>query len=52
MLSMTMELIPELKAFWNLPPKHHYYAMLFGVPAVHYARTVQREDGAVIRRIA
>jgi hypothetical protein len=25
--------------------------MLFGKPAIHYARTVQRDDGAVIRRL-
>lgn len=51
MLAMAMELVPELKAFWGLPNNHLYYGMLFGVPAVHYPRAVQREDGAVVRRM-
>ncbi len=48
---MAMELVPELKAVMGVPPGHYYYTMLFGRPAVHYARTVQREEGARIRRI-
>ena len=45
---MTMELLPELKEVVGVPPKHYYYTMLFGVPAVHYARTVQRDEAARI----
>jgi nitroreductase/NAD-dependent dihydropyrimidine dehydrogenase PreA subunit len=48
---MTRELIPELKTMIGLAPGQHYYAMLFGVPAFKYARTVQRDDAACIRRI-
>jgi hypothetical protein len=45
------ELLPELKALFCLPIGHHYYAMLFGHPSVQYARTVQRENVAAIRRV-
>jgi ferredoxin/nitroreductase len=51
MLKMTLELLPELKPLLGIPDGHKYYGMLFGVPAVHYARTVQRDDGAVVRRL-
>lgn len=47
----VMEALPELKPLVGLPADHCYYAMLFGVPAVHYARTVQRDDAARIRRV-
>ena len=46
-----MESLPELKPLVSLQPDHVYYAMLFGVPAVRFARTVQRDDAAVIRRV-
>jgi nitroreductase/NAD-dependent dihydropyrimidine dehydrogenase PreA subunit len=52
LLKMTLEAVPSLKSALGLPPDHHYYAMLFGCPAVHYARTVQRDTAAVIRRVA
>jgi nitroreductase len=48
---MTMELLPELKQDVGVPPGHYYYTMLFGVPAVHYARTVQRDVAASVRRV-
>ena len=51
LLKMTLEALPELKPLLGLAPDHHYYAMLFGVPAVHYARTVQRDDAAVLKRV-
>jgi len=50
MLKMAMEAVPALKRLVDLPPDHHYYAMLFGHPAVHYARTVQREGAARVKR--
>lgn len=52
MLSMVLETLPELKQTLGLPAGHHYYSMLFGLPAVQYARTVQREDTARIHRVA
>ncbi len=48
---MAMELLPELKDAVGLPPGAYYYTMLFGLPAVRYARTVQRDEGARVRRI-
>jgi nitroreductase/ferredoxin len=50
LLKLAFESVPTLKALVDLPPNHHYYAMLFGHPAVHYARTVQRDDAATIKR--
>lgn len=51
MLKMVLETLPELKTLVGLPAGHSYYAMLFGVPAIRYARTVQRDDAAVVRRM-
>lgn len=51
MAKMVLELLPELKEVVGLTPGHYYYAMLFGRPSVRYARTVQRDDAARIRRI-
>ena len=51
MLRMAFETLPELKQLVDLPPDAHYYAMLFGTPDVHYARTVQRDDSATIRHL-
>jgi nitroreductase/NAD-dependent dihydropyrimidine dehydrogenase PreA subunit len=37
------DLLPEMKAKLGIPPDHVVgYVMLFGKPAVHYARTAQR----------
>ena len=51
LLKMILENVPELKALLGLPADHVYYAMLFGLPAVRYARTVQRDDAAAVRRV-
>lgn len=51
MAKMAMELLPELKASVGLKPGDFYYAMLFGRPSFRYARTVQRDDAARVRRI-
>jgi len=50
LLKLAFESAPELKTLVGLPPNHHYYTMLFGRPAVLYARTVQRDSAARIRR--
>jgi len=52
MLNMVLETVPELKSFLGLPTDHQYFAMLFGLPAVHYARTVQRDTSTCIRRVS
>jgi nitroreductase/NAD-dependent dihydropyrimidine dehydrogenase PreA subunit len=51
LLKRTLELLPDLKALLGLPQDHVYYPMLFGYPAVRYARTVQRQGGATIRTV-
>lgn len=48
----AMEAVPELKEATGIPPDSSYYVMLFGVPAVRYPRTVQRDGAASIRRIS
>jgi nitroreductase/NAD-dependent dihydropyrimidine dehydrogenase PreA subunit len=50
-LKVVLETVPSLKPLLGLPEDHAYYAMLFGAPAVKYARTVQREGSARIHRI-
>ncbi len=47
---MVFIVLPDLKALIGIPPKHLFYAMLFGMPAVKYPRTVQRDNAAVLRR--
>ena len=49
LLKLAFESVPELKALVDLPRNHHYYAMLFGPPAIHFARTVQRDNAATIK---
>ena len=51
MLKWVLELRPELKQLVGLTEKEVFYPMLFGLPNVHYARTVQRDDAATVRRI-
>jgi Fe-S-cluster-containing hydrogenase component 2 len=52
MFRMLIQALPDLKPLLGIPADHpYYYAMLFGIPAVRYARTVQRDDAAAFRRI-
>jgi hypothetical protein len=44
--------VPEIKALLGIPEDDILSAALFGYPAIHFARTVQRDDAAVIRRIS
>ena len=52
MLKMLLETLPDLKAELGLTEGYVYYPMLFGHPAVHYPRTVQRDESVVIQRCA
>jgi len=47
----AFDALPELKDLFGLPRDHVYYPMLFGYPAVRYARTVERKGSAVVRRV-
>jgi len=51
LLKLALESVPELKPLVDLPAGCHYYPMLFGYPAVRYARTVQRDNAATIKRL-
>jgi nitroreductase/NAD-dependent dihydropyrimidine dehydrogenase PreA subunit len=51
LLRRALEALPALKPLFDLPADHFYYPMLFGVPSLRYARTVQRDEGAAVRRI-
>jgi nitroreductase/Pyruvate/2-oxoacid:ferredoxin oxidoreductase delta subunit len=51
MMMMVLDIVPTLKTFLDLPADHLCYGMLFGIPAVQYHRTVQRDDGAIIKTI-
>jgi NAD-dependent dihydropyrimidine dehydrogenase PreA subunit/nitroreductase len=50
-LRRVLEYLPECKRLLQLPQDHAYYPILFGLPAVRYARTVQRSDSARVRKI-
>ncbi|MDR1616022.1 MAG: nitroreductase family protein [Syntrophomonadaceae bacterium] len=49
-LELITDTVPELRSCLGLGLDTPFYAMLFGYPAVHYARTVQRDEAAVIQR--
>ena len=46
-----LEVLPELKPVLGLRADAHYFCMLFGVPDIHFARTVQRDAAAVVKRV-
>ena len=50
-LKFALDAAPELKKLLKLDGEQYFYTVLFGVPAVHYARTVLRDNAAEIRRI-
>lgn len=52
MLKMAVIALPELKPLLGLQDGHSFYAMLFGIPDIRFARTVQRDDAAKIKRIS
>jgi Fe-S-cluster-containing hydrogenase component 2 len=51
MLKFAIDIVPEFLTNLGLELDCKFYAMMFGYPAVHYARTVQRNNAAVLRRI-
>ena len=50
-LKIIVDAAPELRPLLNLGPDTPFYAMLFGYPAVQYARGVQRDSSATIQRL-
>lgn len=51
LLRYALTVIPEMKSVLGIPGDHVFYAMLFGLPAIKFARTTQKEDVAVVRRV-
>lgn len=51
LLKRCLEALPHLKPLFGLPADHVYYPMLFGLPAVRYPRTVQRDADARVEWI-
>ena len=50
-IKFVADMVPEIRNMLGLAPDAYFYAMMFGKPAVSYARTVQRDSAARIRRI-
>jgi ferredoxin/nitroreductase len=50
-IKIIADMIPETRQWLGLAPGSYFYAMMFGKPAVGYARTVQRDLAARVRRI-
>jgi len=50
-LKFTLDFRPELAGLFGIPVNRPYRAMLFGIPAIHYARTVQRDYAAKVKTI-
>jgi len=50
-LKLTADAVPGVREIFGLEPDAYFYAMMFGLPDVEYARTVQRDNAAVIRTI-
>jgi len=51
MIKFVADMVPETRTMLGLAPNAYFYAIMFGKPAVGYARTVQRDSAARIRRI-
>ena len=50
-IKFVADMVPEIRTMLGLAPDAYFYAMMFGKPAVNYARTVQRDAAARIRWI-
>jgi hypothetical protein len=51
MLKLAADVVKGVRELFGLEPDAYFYAMMFGLPNVQYARTVQRDNAAVIRTI-
>lgn len=50
-LKFILDLRPELAKLFGIPADRPYRAMVFGLPAISYPRTVQRDHAAKIKTI-
>jgi Fe-S-cluster-containing hydrogenase component 2 len=46
MIKIIADMVPGTRELFGLAPNTYFYAMMFGKPAVRYARTVQRDSAA------
>ncbi len=51
LMKHALELVPELKEPLRLEGQSYYYCMVFGRPAIRYARTVKRDNAAEVCEI-
>ena len=51
MLKLAADTVQGIRELFGLEPNAYFYAMMFGLPDVSYARTVQRDNAAVIRTV-
>jgi Fe-S-cluster-containing hydrogenase component 2 len=51
MLRFIVSSLPAVAPLFGIPKDHIFSAALFGYPSVVYARTVQRDEGATVRRL-
>jgi hypothetical protein len=51
MLRWVVAGVPAVAPLFGIPEGHIFSAALFGYPSVTYARTVQRDESAVVRRL-
>jgi nitroreductase/NAD-dependent dihydropyrimidine dehydrogenase PreA subunit len=50
-IKIIADMIPGIHELLGLAPRSYFYGMMFGKPAIRYARTVQRDSAARIRRL-
>ena len=51
MLKLTADVVQGVRELFGLEPNAYFYAMMFGLPDVKYARTVQRDKTTAIRTL-
>lgn len=51
LLKMVITSVPEVKSILGIPEDHEYYAVLFGIPTIKFARIPQKEGVAQVRRV-
>lgn len=52
LLRLFSTIVPKVRQLLGLPDDHVFAAALFGYPDIRFARTVQKDDAAIVRRIS
>ncbi|GHV35615.1 nitroreductase [Synergistales bacterium] len=50
-IKFIIDTVPEVRGLLGIAPEQPFYAMAFGIPTVHYSRTVQRSHAAQIKTL-